>query len=301
MEFPVKMSRFSYWMAVLIASAYLSATLQAASIAIPRNDSTVYLTPRDSVMLEISDDKSWSKYTRHVFTARQTVYSLSRFYAQGIDEVYALNPYLATGSTPTIGDTVRVAVPNVAITRFRNDNFDRDRFAPVCYRVAPGQTAYHIARTIFRMPVDTFLVLNELESPALAVGQVVQVGWMDLSGAAAHIRPAAMDPLQRINVGNAERYRRSAVLSDRRELVRGVATYTPGTGDASGKLFALYDAAPIGSILRVGNPANNHVAYVEVIGSLPRGTRREHVDVVVSGTAARVLGASTGNFYVTIQ
>lgn len=276
----------------------LSSALPAAGVTLPQNDTIVYLTPRDSVLLEIAADQQ--KYTRHVFTPRQTVYSLSRFYAQDIDQVYALNPALAE-STPGVGDTVRVAVPNVAITRFRQGDFRRADYAPVCYRVPAGQTAYHIARTIFRMPVDTFYALNEMDSPALSVGQVVQVGWMDLAGAAEHIKPVTMNPLQRVNADNALRYKREVSAADRRELVRGVATYTPGTGDASGKLFALYDGARVGSVLRVTNPANKRVAYVEVIGRVPSGTRRERVEVVISGTAARVLGAPTGNFYVTIQ
>ena len=43
------------------------------------------------------------------------------------------------------------------------------------------------------------------------------------------------------------------------------------------------------------------MAYARVIGRLPADVRRERVDVVVSGTTARLLGQSGGNFYVTIQ
>ena len=270
-----------------LAPGYLS----ASSVALPQNDTIVYLTQRDSVMLEIAPDRR--KYTRHVFTPRQTVYSLSRFYAQDIDQVYALNPALAD-ATPGIGDTVRVAVPNVAITRFRDSGFVPERYAPVCYRVGSGETMYHIAKTVFRMPVDTLLALNSLSTSALSVGQVLQVGWMDLAGAADHIKPQALSPLQRVNQRNALEYKARVTPADRRELVRGVATYTPGSGDASGKLFALYSGAAAGSYLRIGNTANDRVAYVEVIGRLPQGVRHEDVDVVISGTAARVLGAGAG-------
>ena len=271
--------------------------LRASSAALPQNDSIVYLRTVDSVMLEI--DNAQRKYTRHVFTPRQTVYSLSRFYAQDIDQLYALNPALASAE-PRIGDTVRVAVPNVAITRFRDSGFERADYAPVCYEVQPGETMYHIAKTVFRMPVDTLLALNGLKSSTLSVGQVVQVGWMELDGAADHIKPRELSPLQRVNSANYARYKQK-VAADRRELVRGVASYTPGSGDASGKLFALYNDAPVGSYLRIGNAANKRVAYVEVIGRLPSGVRRDRVDVVISGTAAKVLAAGAGNFYVTIQ
>ena len=279
----------------LLASA---TPLRATPIALPQNDSIVYLRTVDSVMLEIDADQR--KYTRHVFTPRQTVYSLSRFYAQDIDQLYALNPALATAE-PRVGDVVRVAVPNVAITRFRDSGFRRADFAPVCYEVKPGETMYHIAKTVFRMPVDTLMALNGLRDPTLSIGQVLQVGWMGLDGAADHIKPRALSPLQRVNSANYARYREKVAAADRRELVRGVASYTPGSGDASGKLFALYNDAPVGSYLRVGNTANERVAYVEVIGRLPTDVRKDRVDVVISGTAARILGAGAGNFYVTIQ
>ena len=289
-------SRLLPSLALFLAASSVPAL--ASAVALPQNDTVVYLASRDSVLLEIAPDHR--KYTRHVITPKQTVYSLSRFYAQDIDQVYALNPRLADG-TLDIGDTVRVGVPNVAITRFRDSGFRAEDYAGVYYVVRPGETMYHVAKTVFRMPVDTLLALNGLRTPDLSVGQVLQVGWMSLSGAARHIKPRELSPLQRTNARNAQAYRAQSSASDRRELVRGVATFTPGSGDASGKLFALYSGAPVGSYLRIGNPANKHAAYVRVIGKLPANVRRERVDVVVSGTAARLLGASGGNFYVTIQ
>ena len=284
-----------------VVTVALSFTMTApadAGVALPQNDTVVYLTVRDSVLLEIAPDRR--KYTRHVVTPRQTIYSLSRFYAQDIDQVYALNPGLADG-TLDIGDTVRVAVPNVAITRFRDSGFRRADYAPVYYAVAPGETMYHVAKTVFRMPVDTLLALNGLTGHDLRVGQLLQVGWMSVGGAAKHIKPRALSPLQRENAANAAVYKQEASAAARRELTRGVATYTPGSGDVSGKLFALYNGAPVGSILRIGNTANKRVAYARVIGRLPDNARRERIDIAVSGTTARVLGQSGGNFYVTIQ
>ena len=262
----------------------------------PPTDSVQYLRLRDTVMLEIASDKS--KYTRHVFEPRQTVYSLSRFYAQDIDQVYALNPALAT-RPPAIGEAVKVAVPNVAITRFRDESFSRWRHARVCYRVQPGETMYHIAKTVFRMPVDTLMALNSLKTVDLRPGQVLQVGWMSLDGAGARVRPREMNPLKRVNTSNSAAYVRQT--GARPPLRRGVATWTPGTGDASGQLFALYAGAPAGTILKVSNTSNHASAYVRVIGSPPDNVSSEHVDILLSGTAARVLGANERNFYVTIE
>ncbi len=283
---------------LLTVALALSASLGTARTAVTTDtDSVTYLGIYDTVMLEIAADQS--KFTTHVFAPRQTVYSLSRFYAQDIDQVYSLNPELADRA-PRVGEAVKIGVPNVAITRFRGPGFHRWKYAKVYYKVRPGETMYHIARTVFRMPVDTLLALNALASNSLASGQCLQVGWMSLSGSAQQIKPIAIAPLQSVNSRNASAYAAQGAPT-LPQIHRGVATYTPGSGDASGQLFALYNGAPTGSLLRVGNSKTQRHAYVRVIGSLPENVRRDKVDIVVSGTAAKVLGASDRNFYVTIQ
>lgn len=288
-----------YYTTHLLAGALClaSAVASGANLSTATGDSITYLGLRDTVMLEIASDQS--KFTTHVFAPRQTIYSLSRFYAQDIDQVYTLNPQLATRA-PKVGEAVKIAVPNVAITRFRNADFRRWNYAKVFYQVRPGETMYHIAKTVFRMPVDTLLALNNLKTHDLATGQVLQVAWMSLSGAGSHVKPLANAPLHSINARNADQYAKQDAPT-LAQIQRGVATYTPGTGDASGQLFALYNGAPTGSLLKVGNSKTQQHAYVRVIGTLPENVRRDRVDIVVSGTAAKVLGASDRNFYVTIE
>lgn len=258
-------------------------------------DSLRYLTPQDTVMLEIADDQR--KFTVHTFAERQTLYSLSRFYAQDIDQLIELNPALAQ-EAPAVGQEVRVAVPNVAIRRYRSAGFRQNEYAPVCYRVRPGETAYKIAKTVFRMPVDTLLAVNRLTSFDLSPGQVLQVGWMSVAGSADKVKPRELSPLQRVSYRNYVRYGKQA---ERTKPRRGVATWTKGTGEASGKLFALVSGVPAGTVLKVTNTANQRVAYVEAIGAPAANTHRERFDLQLSGTAARLLGADAGNFYVLLE
>ena len=297
MKHPHTPQTLSYCIAFAVAFA-ASHSANATSIEPPApGDSIQYLTLRDTVMLEIAEDQS--KYTRHIFEPRQTVYSLSRFYAQDIDQVYALNPALSQRA-PAVGEEVKVAVPNVAITRFRTAGFSRWRHARVCYRVQPGETMYHIAKTVFRMPVDTLMALNGFKNTNLSTGQVIQVGWMSLEGAGKQVKPRELNPLRKVNASNRDEYSRQAA-EQKRPLQRGVASFTPGTGDASGQLFALYAGAKPGTVLKVTNTLNNAYAYVRVIGSPPENVLSQRVDILLSGTAARVLAASERNFYVTIE
>ena len=269
--------------------------LLAVMTASATGDSLSYLTPQDTVMLEIAPDQS--KFTTHTFAPKQTLYSLSRFYAQDIDQLYGLNPQLSS-RTPAIGEEVKIAVPNKTITRFRTENFQREKFAPICYTVRKGETMYNVAKRIFRMPVDTLLSVNGLTSTVLSPGQVLQVGWMSTNGSSSKIKKREMSPLQRKSYANFKAYE---IQSSQRSSKRGVASWSPGTGEASGTLFALYNGAQPGTYLKVTNTANNKYAYVRVIGKPSHNSRQEQIDIQVSGTVARLLGVSKGNFYVVIE
>lgn len=285
-------------MRTLLLSLFAVASCLRTLAVAPAGDSLRYLTAHDSVLLEI--DARQQKYTTHVFAPKQTVYSLGRFYAQDIDQIYALNPELAT-APPSIGQEVRVAVPNVAIVRFRGPGFRRLSYAPVYYEVQPGQTAYYIAKTVFRMPVDTLLSVNGLGDHTLSPGQVLQVGWIPVAGAAVSREPVELGPLQKVNFANYQRYRAqdSTAVGPKH---RGVASWVPGTGEVSGQLFALYGGVAPGTYLKLVNPANERFAYVKVIGApTDEEVRRERIDLTVSATAARLLGAGRSNFYVTIE
>ena len=276
-------------LALAVACAVCGTEVQAIG------DSLAYLSPADTVFIEIAPDQT--KYTTHTFAPRQTVYSLSRFYAQDIDQLYRLNPELRQGE-PTIGQQVRIAVPNVAIRRYRGEDFDKSAYSPLCYRIRPGETMYGIAKTIFRMPVDTLMAVNGLASHALTPGQVVQVGWIPVAGAGDLVRKRPLDPLQKVNYANYLKYEKQATPRSER---RGVASWTEGTGEASGRLYALSSEYPAGSIVKLTNPANRQFAYVEIIGKLASNVRKASVDIRVSGTAARLLGAESGNFYVVME
>jgi len=269
--------------------------LTAVVTASAAGDSLSYLTPQDTVMLEIAPDQS--KFTTHTFAPKQTLYSLSRFYAQDIDQIYGLNPQL-TSRDPKIGEQVKIAVPNKTIKRFRGENFDRNTYAPICYEVKKGETMYNVAKRIFRMPVDTLMSVNALTSTTLSPGQILQVGWMAVAGSADKITTLELSPLQRKSFANYKMYK---AQSSTRSPVRGVASWTPGTGEASGSLFALYDGARPGTYLKVVNNANKKYAYVRVIGKPSHNSRKEQIDIQLSGTAARLLGVSKGNFYVLIE
>lgn len=259
-------------------------------------DEVIYLNSQDTVLIDIDEDKR--KFTKYTLKPQQTLYSLSRFFAQDISMLYSLNPELRH-QQPQIGQELIIEVPNSAIVRFRTNDFKRKNFAPIYYTIKPGETMYKIAKNIFGMSVDTLTSLNSLEGTGLSIGQKVQVGWTPIKGSAHRIKKTAYNPLKSRNQRNYIKYKRQNQVGTYR---RGVASWSKGSGEASGKLFALINNIPIGEYVKVKNLSNNKIAYVEVIGSLPTNTIREKVDIQISSTAARILGVrNPGNFYVILE
>lgn len=79
---------------------------------------------------------------------------------------------------------------------------------------------------------------------------------------------------------------------------KGVAELIEGT-DGNRKYLALYNAAKIGTIMKVRNEANNREVFVRVLGALPTGSDASTV-IKISKSAMDRLGATEGKFGVEV-
>lgn len=79
---------------------------------------------------------------------------------------------------------------------------------------------------------------------------------------------------------------------------RGVAELIEGT-DGNRKYLALYNAAKVGTIMKVRNEMNNREVFVRVMGALPTGTESKTV-IKISKSALDRLGAAESKFNVEV-
>ena len=66
-------------------------------------------------------------------------------------------------------------------------------------------------------------------------------------------------------------------------------------------LYALHRYAPVNSVIAVTNPMKKRTVYVKVIGRMPDTVYSDNIIVVVSSTAASMLGAKDAKFYVQVR
>lgn len=274
---------------ILIALSY-------AVSAFSTGDSSRYLTLKDTIFLEINSFEE--KIFGHTIEAKQTLFSLSQYYGLSLEEVLAYNPELRDQPL-SLGQTVIVPIPNRAIKRYKTKDFKIEEHIPVFYKVKGGDTMYRIAKKHFKMPIDTLLERNKMNSFIISPGDIIRVGWMEIKG---------IDESQRVKRGGPEMIRNSkyqrqfleAKKYKREYNEQGVAFWQKDGKKKTG-LYALHRKAPLNSYIAVTNPMKKRTVYVKVIGRLPANVYKDNVVVVVSSSAAKFLGAKDARFFSKVQ
>lgn len=259
-------------------------------------DSTRYLTLKDTIFINI--DGVGEKIFEHKFERKQTLYSLGQFYGLSVEELYFYNPGLKEESISP-GEKVLVPIPNRAIIRYKDNTFKAWKYVPVYYVVKKGDTMFRIAKIHFRMPVDSVMQRNHLQSETLRVGQCLQMGWMNIDGVPEEFRAEVGSPLTRKNMALHKVYVREQ--GDRKLKEHQGVAYWQTNSKEEGDLYALHREARINGIIAVTNPMNKATIYVKVIGKIPDTAYGNDVVVVLSPMAAKALGARDPRFFVKVR
>ncbi len=259
-------------------------------------NSAHYLTNEDSIFISIGAYQE--KVFYHNIAPQQTLFSLSKFYGLTIEELYFYNPELKN-NTISIGQAIKIPIPNKSIIRFKSKAFDSSKLVPICYKVKKGDTVFNLSKRVFQMPVDTLMVRNNLTSFNISLGQTLQLGWMSVEGIPETNRKFRGHPIWKKNDAMRRRYNQNREVK-KEHLERGVAFWQKENKKET-KLYALHRSAPINSIIAVTNPMKKRTVYAKVIGRMPDSVYKENVIIVLSPSAAKLLGAKDGRFYVHLR
>lgn len=255
-------------------------------------DSLHYLTPQDTIFL--SSGLYGQKVFVHEMEPNQTLYSLSRFYGLTLDELYFYNP-ANEGGRYGVGSKIKIPIPNRSIIRYQPKDYADTSYVPLYYVVRKGETMYHVAQRLFKLPIDTLMDRNNLISPTLSVGHKLIIGWMSIKGVPDNYRQFRGHPLWQKS--NAYRRKYSADKRRKKEYRRkGPAVYIEGTKSTS-DLLVMHKYAPIGSIVQVTNPMKKRIIYAKVVAKTP-ATYDANIEIVVSPRVGKMLGARDRKFYV---
>ena len=239
-------------------------------------DSLRYLTPQDTIFLKTGE--YGQKIFTHVMEPNQTLYSLSKFYGLSLDELYIYNPQCEGGRYGT-GSRIRVPIPNRSIIRYRPKDYDASLYIPLFYVISRGETIYHVANRVFKLPIDTIMDRNYMVDPTISVGQKIRIGWMSIKGIEGGQKAFKGHPLWNKSLAYRSIYARQK--QTKKEYQRkGPAVFIDGTKSTT-DLFVMHKYAPVGSIVQITNPMKRKTVYAKVIAKTP-STYDYNIEVVVS-------------------
>ncbi|MDZ7876314.1 MAG: LysM peptidoglycan-binding domain-containing protein [Saprospiraceae bacterium] len=258
-------------------------------------DTVKYLTAKDTLFISL-DERTGEKIFDHYITAKQNLYRLARFYGLNEEELYPYNPTLKS-NVVSIGQVIRIPIPNAAIKRFKGDNFKRWKYAPIVIIVKKGDNVFNIAKRMFRMPVDSVMKWNNMPDQTVSVGQRLQVGWMSLDGVPDSIRSVR-------KVGAAEirsKMLASSYSKQKKGREESGAAFWQIKGNTKTDLYCLHRTAKVGTVVAIQNTMNQKTVFAKVIGPMPKNVYGHETVVVVAPSVAKLLAAKDAKFFVKIK
>ncbi len=256
------------------------------------------LHPTDSVLVTVEGGQ---RYLLHPVKQGQTLYALSKYYGLSITDLYYANPILKDKPI-TIGFPLKIPISHRAIQRTKGKYFDtyKWRKIEVCYVVKPKDTMFKIAKTYFRMSVDTLKERNGLIGNAVYEGQKLVIGWIDVDGIPKRAKKyTGMSAAVREINQKLEQKFKAETVSKKLNTRRGAASWNKKLN--GGSLYAMHRKAKVGSIMRVTNPLNKRVVYVKIIGRLQGAAHSFNIHCTLSPAAAKALGGIDSNFLVQME
>jgi LysM repeat protein len=263
---------------------------------------TVIVPPR---MLHPTDTlevivKGENRFLLHRVKPKQTLYAIAKYYGLEASDLMYYNEDLINGIETN--QIIKIPISSLDLKTYKTRKEHKWRMIEVVYQVKPKDTVYKIAKTKFKMSLDTFRLLNNMTHDTLEIGKKVMVGWIDINGIPPKIGVRAWLPVTLYDEFKTlkNNYWMNSQKEDKVEVVqKGIAVWNKNQNTVD--LFALHKTAPVGTILQVRNPLNDRIIYVKVIGEFQTAGHRYDAILFLSTGAADALGGINKNFRVEIH
>ncbi len=259
-------------------------------------DTIPSLIPQDTVFINVTDNNNFS--FEHTIKKSETLYSISQHYGLSMGDLYFFNPQIVSNLIAP-GQQLNIPLPKKSILRFQSKGVNRDAYYALCYKVRKGDTAFNIARTRFKMPVDTLLERNSIITHNLDIGQILHVGYLKKTGI-----PASHHNFKTNPEWTEERLKEMAYkkgTGDRKGFNEAGAAYCKKELKDRAGHSVLHRTAKLRSYITIKNPMNGKTVRAKVLGRIPKSVHTKDVIVVVSRQTARALGGKDSRFYVWVK
>lgn len=257
---------------------------------------TLAIPSQDTIFIQT--DKNAGLYIQHTIQKSETLYSISKFYGLSLNDLYFFNPNIVDKNI-SIGQKITIPLPKKSIIRFQTDQVNRHSHYALCYKVKKGDTPYGIAKTRFKMPIDTLLERNAIITKQLDIGQILHIGFMKKAPIPPDFHNFKSNPEWTQERMEEMAYKKGDL--DRKEYKEYGTAYCKHSLKAQVGHAVLHRTAKLRSYLTIKNPMTGKTVRARVLGRIPESVYTDDVKVVVSRQTARALGAKDQRFYVWLK
>ena len=239
--------------------------------------------------------------TMHKVAAKETLFSISKLYDVSVDDIKAFNNL--TDNSLALGQEL-IIHKSSAPTKLETAKPAEMQSIKGTHTVAAKETLFSISK-LYGITVQQLKEWNGIAGNELKIDQVLLI-----TQPMYKTEPSKTEVIQSVEIVKAEP---NVIITEPKETTikisesvtgsdevkeKGVAELIEGT-DGNRKYLALYNAAKIGTIMKVRNDTNNREVFVRVMGALPAGSDSKTV-IKISKSAFDRLGALEGKFTVEV-
>lgn len=297
--------------------------------------SVVFANPitRDSIGVENQNGK---KVILHKLQSRESYYSLGRQYNLKPKDIIDFNankslkagdvvkiptnmPFAGSTTTPVASNPTPSTKPPVnggtTVTSQATEYIE--------YKVGAKETLFAISKR-FGVTVDAIKQANNLADNALKEGQLIKIPNTSVEAAAADPGVARkVISNEELNNASGETGQRSAnnevTIDEKPEetpkedstpanrygikqvTASGIGIWMDDLNGESGKMLALHNAAPVGTVIKITNPMTNRTTYAKVVGKFNETSENKDAIIVISKSVASLIGVIDRRFQVNIS
>jgi len=291
------------------------------------------LAVRDSIGVENQGGK---KVILHKIESRESYYSLGRKYNLSPKDIITLN----SNKSLRAGDVVKIptSIPfsninnskSVATSQPLGDVPPKNGGTTVTsqatdfieYKVGTKETLFAISKR-FGVSVDAIKQANNLTNNSLKAGQIIKIPNTTVEEAASD--PAVTKKVisnQELSsaVGQTNTNSRLENASSEEEVeepktdstpanrygikqvaANGIGIWMDDLNGETGKMLALHNSAPVGTVIKITNPMTNRTTYAKVVGKFNETSENKDAIIVISKSVASLIGVIDRRFQVNIS
>lgn len=284
---------------------------------------------RDSIGVENLNGK---RVILHRVESGETYYGVSRRYHVDAKSLIAFNKNAAL--RPGLVIKVATEKPYTAQALVRSNTEDRISNTPITnnttqhtafieYKVGSKETLFALSKR-FDVSVDAIKQANNLSGDGINMGQILKIPNQQTSVSKTNvaiitdddIRNDQADPRTSVAVVAEEvvavsekievEEKKNTEPTDKYGLKQvtasGIGVWMDDIGGGeNGKMLALHNTAPVGTVVQISNPMNNRTTYAKVVGKFNETAQNKDAIIVISKSVAGLIGVIDRRFQVKLS